>query len=106
MAEKDIQKEIESYLNSLELLYIPRANEAKGGRKRFIRKDLTGIPDLIMPILKRITIFMEIKKPGETLRKDQEKWKEYLIKANQIYYTVESFKEAKKIIDYWRQNED
>ena len=102
--ENDIQKECEDYLNKLHIKYIPRFNENLFKKNRGIRKNLKGVPDLIVFLPQGVTLFFELKKPEKYILKDhslsddQKEWMQYLNAMGHKYYCIDNSEIFKKII--------
>ncbi|WP_221636717.1 VRR-NUC domain-containing protein [Listeria booriae] len=77
-----LEKDIESYLKN-------KVEKYGGVYLKFTSPGNSGVPDRLV-ILRRRTIYVELKKPGETLRPKQEYWVKKLQGLGHTVYTIDS----------------
>ena len=108
MTEKELQKKCENYLNKLDIKYISRYNENMLKRNIGIRKDLKGVPDLVILCHYGQMVFIELKTekafkmPNHNRSEDQLEWANYLMKNGHDYCCLCDFKVFKEIIDLYK----
>lgn len=87
-SESHVEKECCAYAESLGWATIKLVGE--GGK---------GKPDRVFLHEHAVSVYVEFKKPGETLRKLQIYWKERLEALGFIHYTIDDVGEFKRVFD-------
>lgn len=77
-----LEKDIESYLKG-------KVEKYGGVYLKFTSPGNTGVPDRLV-IVRRKTIYVELKRPGETLRPKQEYWAKKLRGLGHTVYVIDS----------------
>lgn len=94
MTEKDLQKLCEAYLKANDIMYLHIENNAHNNKLRATKnKKLKGMPDFIVFLKHRITIFVELKTETGKQTPEQVEYEKRIKEMGFPYFLCRSFDE-------------
>jgi hypothetical protein len=85
--EQDLQTQCQDYLKANHIWYFHKQNSPRQKFRKNTSVTSTGQPDLIILLKNGITLYVELKRPGQKLKPSQEVFKAYC-KASNHYFEV------------------